>query len=155
MSVTASASVLDWDVLREEGVTQALSRAARKVVARHESAELADLLQEGAIWLATRHEEVRGYLDEGRQDWLVQALFRALGDKVKTETRRGNVSLDAMLEGRQGDEDGADQELADGEAPPPRQRVRNGEYGGKMMGLRWAAPYGSAGGPVTVRRVAA
>lgn len=142
----------DWSVLELEGVMLTLSGAARNVARRYH-ADLDDLLQDAALMAATRADLVRGWVAHGHLHHLYTDVMRDLEDAVRTQAQRGERSLEAMLEGRRGDESGAERELADGDGPPPRQRIRNGEYGGKMLGLRWAAPHGSAGGPVAARRV--
>lgn len=148
---TASANA-DWSVLRLPGVMEALGRAARHVASRYDSAEVDDLLQEAVIIAASRADWVREQVEAGYLKRLTLDIGHDLENPLTTERRRGGTSLDAMLEASA--EDGAEGELADGDDVPQRQRIRTGEYGGKMAGLRWAAPNGSAGGRVTTRRVA-
>ncbi|ABP53000.1 hypothetical protein [Salinispora tropica] len=138
----------DWSVLELEGVMPALSRAARNVARRYPGTDLDDLLQDAALMAATRADLVRGWVAHGQLHHLYTDVMRDLEDDVRTQAQRGERSLDAMLEGWRSGEGGVERELADGDGPPPRQRIRNGEYGGKMLGLRWAAPHGAAGGLV-------
>ncbi|MFY1686303.1 hypothetical protein [Plantactinospora sp. WMMB782] len=146
----------EWTFVEESPEAHSIAgRAARKVADRYGSDE-ADLYQEALILLAVKAGWVREELAAGHVNHVFTDVARDLEDQVRTEARRPqSVSYDAMRDGQRDEEESVGIELADGDVPLPPTRVRNGEYAGMMMGLRWAAPTGSAGGRITVRRVVA